>query len=97
MMGIRVETVPLRLLSTVTSGLAMEAKMLGNTLVAAPRQVLLEELRGLLNARVAAVEKQLRFLQGEFEKLALERIDLRAELQVLEEQMQKCKTEDKEK
>jgi hypothetical protein len=70
--------------------------MTGNTL-AATRQVLLEELRGRLNARVAEVEKRLQLLQGEFEKLALERIELRAELHVLEKQMQKCKTEDQEK
>jgi hypothetical protein len=70
--------------------------MTGNTL-AATRQVLLEELRGRLNARVAEVEKRLQLLQGEFEKLALERIELRAELHVLEEQMQKCKIEDQEK
>jgi hypothetical protein len=60
-----------------------------NTLIAAPRHVVLEELRGRLNARVAAVEKRLRLFQGEFEKLALERIELRAELHVLEEQMQR--------
>ena len=42
-----------------------------NTLVATPRQVVLEELRGRLNARVAAVEKRLQLLQGEFEKLRL--------------------------
>jgi len=80
----------------MTSGLATEAKMKENTLVAAPRQVVLEELRGRLNARVAAVEKRLQLLQGEFEKLALERIELRAELHVLEEQMQKCKDEDQD-
>jgi hypothetical protein len=58
-----------------------------------PTPCRLEELRGRLNARVAAVEKRLRLLQGEFEKLALERIELRAELHVLEEQMQKSKDE----
>ncbi len=57
-------------------------------MAAAPCQVLLEELRGRLTGRVAAVEKR----RKEFEKPTLERIELRAELQVLEEQMQHCKT-----
>jgi len=69
--------------------------MKGNTLVAAaPRQVLLEELRGRLTARVAAVENRLLLLKGEFEKLAFARVGLRAEPQVLEEQMQKCKSDE---
>jgi len=66
--------------------------MRGNTLVAAaPRQALLEELRGRLTARVAAVENRLLLLKGESENLALARIGLLAERQVLEEQMQECR------
>jgi hypothetical protein len=49
---------------------------MGNTLAAVPRKVLLEELRGRINARVATVEKRLRLLRDEFEKLELERIEL---------------------
>jgi hypothetical protein len=64
---------------------------MGNTLAAVPRKVLLEELPGRLNARVAAVEKRLQLLRDEFEKLELERIELRAELRVLEHQVAKCK------
>ena len=64
--------------------------MTGNSAVTAPRRVLLEELRGRLNARVAAVEERLRVLREELEKLALERIELRAELGVLEEEIRKC-------
>ena len=64
--------------------------MMGNSVVTAPRRVLLQELRERLNARLAAVENRLRVLRDEFEKLALERIELRAELGVLEEQIRKC-------
>ena len=92
-----VEALPLHLLSICNKWFSYGDKMKENTLVAAPRHVVLEELRGRLNARVAAVEKRLRFLQGEFEKLALERIELRSELHVLEEHIQKCKDEDQEK
>jgi hypothetical protein len=65
--------------------------MMGNAVVTAPRRVLLEELRARLNARVSAVEKRLQALRDEFEKLALEHIELTAELQVLEDQVLKCK------
>ena len=65
--------------------------MMRNAVVAAPRRILLEELRARLNARVAAVEKRLQALRDEFEKLALEHIELSAELRVLEDQMLKCK------
>lgn len=59
-------------------------------MAAAPRQLLLEELRGRLTSRVVAVEKRLQGLRDEFEKLTFERIELRAELRVLEEQIKKC-------
>ena len=65
--------------------------MMGNAVVTAPRRVLLEELRARLNARVSAVEKRLQALRDEFEKLALEHIELTAELRVLEDQVLKCK------
>jgi len=64
--------------------------MMGNAVVTAPRRVLLQELRERLNSRLAGVEKRLQVLRDEFEKLALERIELRAELGVLEEQIRKC-------
>ena len=63
---------------------------MGNSVAAAPRQLLLEELRGRLTSRVVAVEKRLQGLRDEFEKLTFERIELRAELRVLEEQIKKC-------
>ena len=63
---------------------------MGNSVAAAPRQLLLEELRGRLTSRVVAVEKRLQGLRDEFEKLTFERIGLRAELRVLEEQIKKC-------
>ncbi len=63
---------------------------MGNSVAAAPRQILLEELRGRLTSRVVAVEKRLQGLRDEFEKLTFERIELRAELRVLEEQIKKC-------
>ena len=66
--------------------------MTGNTLAVAPRQALLEELRGRLDARGAAIEKRLQALKDEFEKLALERIELSAELRVLEIQLQECRS-----
>jgi chaperonin cofactor prefoldin len=65
--------------------------MMGNTVVTAQRQDLLEELRGRLNARVAAVEKRFQALREEFDKLAQEHIELSAELRVLEDQVLKCK------
>jgi len=66
--------------------------MMGSSLVAAPRQVLLAELHPRLEARFTAIQRRLQFLKEEFEKLSLERIELRAELRVLEEEMQKCRT-----
>ena len=75
----------------ICSEIDSEAEMMGNAVVTAPRQDLLEELRGRLNARVAAVEKRLQALGEEFEKLALEHIELSAELRVLEDQVLKCK------
>ena len=65
--------------------------MMGPSLVAAPRQVLLAELHSRLEARFTAIQSRLQLLK-EFEKLSLERIELRAELRVLEEEMQKCRT-----
>jgi dephospho-CoA kinase len=65
--------------------------MMGNSAVTAPRRVLLEELRARLNVRVATVEKRLQALRDEFEKLALEHIELSAELRVLENQLLKQK------
>jgi cell division protein FtsB len=64
---------------------------MGNIVATAPRQVLLEELRGRLKARVAAIDKRLQALRDEFEKLALQQIELSAELRVLEDQLLKCK------
>jgi dephospho-CoA kinase len=64
--------------------------MMGNSAVTAPRRVLLEELRARLNVRVATVEKRLQALRDEFEKLALEHIELSAELR-LENQLLKQK------
>ena len=65
---------------------------MGSSLVAAPRQVLLVELQSRLEARFTAIQRRLQLLKEEFEKLSLERIELRAELRVLEEEMQKCRT-----
>jgi dephospho-CoA kinase len=65
--------------------------MMGNAVVTAPRRVLLEELRARLNVRVATVENRLQALRDEFEKLALEHIELSAELRVLENQLLKQK------
>lgn len=64
---------------------------MGNIVATAPRQVLLEELRGRLTGRVAAIDKRLQALRDEFEKLALQQIELSAELRVLEDQLLKCK------
>ena len=56
--------------------------MTGNTLAVAPRQALLDELRGRPDGRGAAIQKRLQALKDEFE-LAFERIKLSAELRVL--------------
>ena len=66
--------------------------MMGSSLVAAPHQVLLAELHSRLEARFTAIQRRLQLLKEEFEKLSLERIELRAELRVLEEEMKKCRT-----
>jgi hypothetical protein len=65
---------------------------MGSSLATAPRQVLLAELHGRLEARFAAIQKRLHLLKEEFEKLSLERLELRAELRVLERETQKCTT-----
>ncbi len=70
--------------------------MTGNTLAVAPRQALLDELRGRLDGRGAAIQKRLQALKDEFE-LAFERIKLSAELRVLEIQLQECRSKAEEK
>ena len=71
--------------------------MTGNTLAVAPRQALLDELRGRPDGRGAAIQKRLQALKDEFEKLALECIKLSAELRVLEIQLQECRSTAEEK
>lgn len=70
--------------------LIREGKYDGKLCGCGSAQLLLEELRGRLTSRVVAVEKRLQGLRDEFEKLTFERIELRAELRVLEEQIKKC-------
>ena len=67
-----------------------------NTALSAPRQDLLEELRGRLIARLAAIKRRLSDLSSELEKLELERIELQAELHVIEEEKQKCRGKGKD-
>ena len=69
---------------------------MGSPLLSMPRQTLLEELRDRLSARLAAINKRLSVLSSELEKLELERIEVQAELHVIEEETQKCRAKRKD-
>jgi hypothetical protein len=61
---------------------------MGNSLAAVPRKVL---LRGRLNARVGTVRNDCDCYETSSKSSSLTRIELRAELRVLEHQVAKCK------